>query len=187
MRQTHRVVADSVVHRRGALHTEEASVAESAAKRRRMAMAPPPSSSCSTPASTRRCRISTTACESCQPATRRRRLLTDSEPDLDLAADHPKEVSSVPAQHGVGAARPSNASERPKTRHRQASLIGAVDATLCLPGRIWLETKKVGLQAHRVYLWVRSLLASWAVRLVTSAMVVAYLLVRLSWEALIFI
>ena len=96
-------------------------------------------------------------------------------------------VSSVPAQPGVGAARPSNASERPKTRRRQASQIGAVDAILCLPGRIWLETKKVGLQTHRVYLWVRSLLASWAVRLVTSAMVVAYLLVRLSWEALIFI
>ena len=87
----------------------------------------------------------------------------------------------------MGAARPSSASERAKTRHWQASQIGAVDAILCLPGRIWLETMKVGLQTRRVYLWVRSQLASWALGLVTSTIVMAYLLVPSSGEALIFI
>ena len=62
-----------------------------------------------------------------------------------------------------------------------------MEAILRLLWRTWLETMKVRLQTRRVYLWVRSQLASCALGLVTSTMVMAYLLVRLSWEALILI
>ena len=106
-----------------------------------------------------------------------------SEPDLDLGVDHPKDVSSVPARPGAGAARPSNEAARAKTRQRQASQIEAMDAIQCLPGRTRLETMKVGLQTRRAYLLVLWQLASWALGLSTSTTAADPVLSF--WEALI--